>query len=189
MISNYSLFYEYSKQEDSLFIFLDELNSPFYEERKGNVSSLTRDSKFIGYRIYNIKNIVKIKRSGMIFLPNDILIEIINSFLKDQNLELLEKKESSNYVVGKIVDIGEKISVDLKDKVIICELSDRAVIDDLVVIALSGAGLNDKSIVTDEGHICSCKDLDISNDTNPFVLDEQCVVGSDFFLMEAKLYA
>ena len=93
-MKNYCLYYSYKTKGDVLFITFDGEKKATKVENKGRVTVLYHENEIIGYRISNIKDIIKIRSDGVIYLPNKEMIAVINSILKNQHLELLEQKKN-----------------------------------------------------------------------------------------------
>ena len=55
----------------------------------------------------------------------------------------------------------------------------------LVVVAMPGTMLPNEELV-ENGHVCTYKDLSISEDENVLVLEDEYEIGSDFFSMGEK---
>lgn len=159
MINNYGIF-NYHESNNQLVILFGE-NRNKEEVINKEISLLKRDDEVVGYAINNFIKYAKIKYSGIIFLPSDALIDVINSVLENNGLEPLDYKTSSGYII-KTTD-NQKI-----------------------VFAKEGTYLRDESV--SKGHVCSYEDLYIKSDdsSNILILDDDSLVGGDFFLTEAK---
>jgi len=104
---NYGLYYNKEKLGDILFVIFNSNANPNLVKKVGNCIVLYKNNEIIGYNIFNISEIVKIKSNGFIPNNNYKLIEVINSILKNNNLSILEKQKDSGIVVGEIIDIDE----------------------------------------------------------------------------------
>ena len=89
MKKQYSLFYSYKNIGDVLIVIFDNDKKPTRSERKGNVEVIYNQEDIIGYNIFDIRNIVKIKTEGLIYLPSPALISVINTILKNNKVEEL----------------------------------------------------------------------------------------------------
>lgn len=159
-MKDYSLYYSYKKRGDILIVTFNSEMKETRKENKGRVTILYNNDEIIAYHIHDLKEIIKIKGEGMIYLPNKEMIMVINSILANEGLEPLEEKEHSGYFVKEVN--GQK-----------------------VVVAIPGTTLNDGTVTKDE-HICTYKDLGISDEEEILLLDKDAEVGKDFFTMEVK---
>lgn len=159
MITNYGM-YNNHELDNTLLLIFNEEKSDSYKDL-GEVDVLYHGSELVGYRIKNFIRYAKIKYSGIIYLPNNPLIDIINSILEKYNLEKLAYKKNSGY----FTKMNE---------------------DKLMVFASEGTFLRDQSI--SKGKYCSFYDLyiKVENDKDLFVIDEHIPVGVDFFKTEVK---
>ena len=125
------------------------------------VSLLYHNETLIGYEIHNFIRYAKIKYSGIIFLPSNPLIDVINIVLTNNHLETLGYKKESGYVV--------KMNKNQR-----------------MVFAKEGTFLRDETI--SKGRYCSYHDLYIKNDNEDelLVIDEEIKEGTDFFFSEVK---
>ena len=147
-MKDYSLYYSYKNKGDVLIITFDGEKEPTRTETKGRVTILYNNSEVIGYHIRDIREIIKIKNEGMIYLPNKEMISVINSILKNAGLEPLEEKENSGYFTAEVD--GKKV------------------------------------VVKNNNHVCTYKDLGISDEEEILYLDKDIEIGKDFFTMEVK---
>ena len=147
-MKDYSLYYSYKNNGDVLIITFDGEKEATKSENRGRVTIIYNNSEIIGYQINNIKEIIKIKSEGMIYLPNKEMVEVINSILKNAKLEPLEEKENSGYFTAEVD--GKKV------------------------------------VVRNKNHICTYKDLGISEEEEILYLDKDIEIGKDFFTMEVK---
>ena len=159
MIKQYGV-YNYHETNSTLLILFDEQKHNL-KKKVGEVDILYHDDKIVGYEIANFIRYAKIKYSGIIFLPTNPLIDIINSVLRKYDLELLGYKSSSGYIT--------KMNG-----------------SELCVYAIEGTYLRDHSI--SKGKFCSYYDLDIKceDDQKVFVIDENIQPGLDFFSAEVR---
>ena len=208
-MDNYCLFYipksSLDPVNDILTIFFGGSVPVTNRLDKDNVSVLFNKEIPVGYLIKNFSKLCKIKINGMIYLPNDFLIDVINGELAKANLSLLPYKESSGFVIGKILS-KEPLrksfiyEVDLGDKKINAESTYGIKENSFVVIATVGTYLLPGRMIDSykvmqkyicEGRICSFDDLQIPSEDiySPLVIDEESEVGKDFFSMEEKVNA
>ena len=159
MIEKYGV-YNHHELDNTLLIIFSEFKSCTFKDL-GEVGVHYSNKEIVGYRLKNFIRYAKIKYSGIIYLPANPLIDIINSVLEKYNLEKLGYKKNSGY----FTKMNE---------------------DKLMVFASEGTFLRDQSI--SKGKYCSYYDLYIKteNDSELFVIDEYIPVGVDFFKTEVK---
>lgn len=206
-INNYCLYY-IPKTSDSvndvLMIYFGENKVINKRELKDDVIYLYKDNEVVGYVLTNFSSVCKIKINGTIFLPNDLLIDVINNYLSSHHInDLLEYKNHSGYYVGKIINKVDKpksfiYDVDIGNEVIKSESTFEIPTNQLVVIALDKTYLlparmiqkyetKDKEIIN--GRICTYEDLqmDVNNAYLPLLIyEDNLEVGSDFFYTKEK---
>ncbi len=104
---NYGLYYNKEKLGDILFVIFNSNDNPDFVKKVENCVVLYKNNEIIGYNIFNISEVFKIKAHG--FLPNcnKELIGIINYILKNNNLPILELQKDSGFVIGKIISFEE----------------------------------------------------------------------------------
>lgn len=159
MINNYGLF-NYHEENATLLILFSNLE---VTDTKGDkeLEVLYHQGEVVGYRIHDFIRYAKIKYSGIIFLPSNTLIDVINIVLENHHVETLSYKKESGYVV--------KMNENKR-----------------MVYAKEGTFLRDESI--SKGRYCSYHDLYITNENeNELIeIDEEIKEGVDFFQMEEK---
>ena len=192
---DYSLFYSYKNIGDVLIVIFNNEEKATRSERIGQVEVIYHDNEVIGYNIFDISKIIKIKTQGLIYLPSEELIAIINALLKNNHIEELGVQSSSGYIIGQVIDIEpyqEKkiVSVDIEKEVVKAYTKEDINKGDKVVVALLGTRLNDGRIVKliedTNAFICTEKDLQISESDTILILDNEEENGKDFFTMEKK---
>ena len=201
MKQNYSLFYSYQTLGDVLIVIFDNEHKPTSHIRKKNVEVIYYQDEVIGYNIFDIQNIIKIRNNGLIYLPSPAFIEVINTILKNAGVELLAFKEESGYVIARVKEVNKLddnkllVTLDIGDSEVHTIIKNKQLdINQLVVVAKVDTRLNDGSAVKSgnidgillNGHICSEKELSVSEEDKILVLDEDEEVGKDFFMMEEK---
>lgn len=193
MRNDYSLFYSYKGIGDVLIVIFDNDKKATSSERKGNVEIIYHDKEVIGYNIFEISKIIKIKTQGLIYLPSKELISIVNALLKNNGVEELGIQTNSGYIIGKVVDIKpyqEKkiVTININNDILKAYTKEEINLNDIVVIATLGTRLNDGRIVKQledtNAFICTEKDLQISENNTILLLDEEEDVGKDFFTIE-----
>jgi len=157
MIENYGMFNHHELDNELSLLFSDK-DITSVKDINGIIVCYN-DCNIVGYKIPNFIRYAKIKYSGIIFLPINILIDVINSLLKNADLETLSYKTSSGYIIKKID--GKK-----------------------VVYALPGTFLRNEKI--SQGHVCTYHDLyiDHPNENDTFFLEEDIDENVDFFKKE-----
>lgn len=203
---NYSLFYNLKLIGDILLIILDEEIIPNRKEKMDeDVVFIYHDDNLVGINIFNFSKLIKIKSTGLIPLPNDQFIDVINSRLKKFNFILPYKKESG-FKIGKIIELEEHpesshlhlLKVDIGSEVldIVCGASNVS-IGVVVVVATIGTTMFDGSLIKkgkllgyeSYGMCCSERELNLTNDQNKrglLILDDTYKLGEDFFQVYKK---
>lgn len=182
MEKQYSLFYSYRKLDDIFAIVFHGFGKVTSKKRVNNVEALYSDDSLCGYNIYNIKDIVKIKAKGLIYLPNKELIDLINSILVNSGFETIPYILHSGFLIGKIINSNE---VDIGGYILNIQENIHLNPNSLVVVAIPGTMLPNETLL-EEGHICTYKDLSISEEENILILEGDYEIGSDFFVMGEK---
>ena len=160
MIDHYGL-YNRHEIDDTLLILLNDLNVTDRVSR-GEVDVLLHEQEVVGYSIKNFVRYAKIKYSGIIFLPSKALVDVINTVLAKSDLEPINYKKESGYVV-KTNQNGTKM-----------------------VFAKPGTFLRDEKVSV--GKYCSYYDLYIKseNEQELVTIEDDIKEGIDFFLTEEK---
>lgn len=200
MIENYSLHYSYKNIGDVLIVVISSELECTRSERKGQIEVIYNGDKIIGYNIFNISEIIKIKNNGPIFLPDPTAMQILNNMLKNAGVEELAINETSGYYVGKVLDVIELneekkfVMVDIAHDMVNTIVKNATIeVGEKVVVATVGTRLGDGSTVKMgnmdgtllNGHICSELELSVSNNEKILKLDENEEIGKDFFVLEA----
>lgn len=172
----FSIFYSYKKVGDVLIVsFKDDIITDVYV--RGMVEVCYNKDEIITLRFNGISKIIKIHSSGLVALPNNLFIDILNNILKKEKIDIqLAYKDKSDFVIGKVIE-HNKIDIDFK----IIEIDTTSLnIGDLVVIANKDIRLATGKWTKDY-HICTYKDLHISDDESIYIIDEDCKIGTDFY--------
>lgn len=160
MISNYGLFYSFSKAQDTLeVLFSDEKITR--SSKENDVELFYANDKIVKANIYGIKKYVKIRINGLIYFPSEEFIALVNGYLGPYDI-MISTKEKSGFTIGKD---GENY----------------------VVYAEIDTVLPDRTFVK-ERKLCTFKDLSISDSNSVLIIDEGLKeedIGKDFFDMEA----
>ena len=160
MINNYGIFNNHELDNTLLVrIFDDEITD--VKKLSDEVEVLYNKEKIVGYRIVNFIRYAKIKYSGIIFLPANPLIDVINSILANHHLDRLAYKKNSGYITKRN---GDSIGV----------------------FATEGTFLRDETI--SKGRFCSYFDLYIDNDDEDSLieLNKDIRENIDFFQLEER---
>lgn len=159
MIKEYGIYNHHEYNDTLLVLFSDEEVTRC--EDLGDVELTYSNDRLTGYRIKKFIRYAKIRYSGLIFLPADPLIDVINTILKRYRLENLAYKSHSGYVTK--INEGK-----------------------VMVYATSGAFLRDESV--SRGRFCTYYDLYIQNENEHqiAVFNEEINENQDFFKMEVK---
>lgn len=179
-INNYDIFYSYKTIGDTLIV------SIFSGQKdrivtKGMVEVCYCNNEITTIRFNGISKLIKIHSNGLMPLPNELFVDILNNVLKKENLDIkLAYKTHSNYVIGRVID-NNIINIGSEN----IELHNNLNTGDLVVIALPNTRLA-TGVWTSAHHICTYIDLHINNSTDVLIIDENYKPGTDFFKMEEK---
>lgn len=158
MINHYG-FYNNHELDNTVLILFSDIKSNKEEKLDDSITLLYKDSELVGYKLSNFIRYAKIKYSGIIFLPANPLIDIVNAICEKHHLEKLGYRIESGYITKKDDNV-------------------------LRVFAISGTFLRDGSV--SKGQYCSYYDLYINDDHSLFEIEENIIEGIDFFKMEAK---
>ena len=183
MIENYSIFYSYQKARNILTIKFNDLKIN-KDVKRGNVFIFYHDDELVSYIIDGIDKIIKIHAEGLIPLPNDMMIDVINTFLKKENLEQLSYKKHSGYYVGEVKNVNGEVEVNTINNTYKFSNYFNLLDGDKVIVASPNIFLFNGEY-NKEPHLCSYKDLDIS-DNDALIVDNSLIVNEDFITLEAK---
>ena len=186
----YRLFYNHPALKDVLIIVIDPEARVLKSETHNNVVALYGENdKLVGYNIFHIDDVMKIKANGVIFVPDAKLLEVINSLLEREGLAPLPEIKDSGYRVAEVLSTEEH---PLDEKALILKLqcgektyetvSNLKGIEEgsMVVVALDGTILFDGSVY----HAAVIKN--INNDVKVLSPVELRLEGSmkDAFLLD-----
>ena len=99
----YSLFYNKDLIGDVLMIVYNQGKIPNKSIKEENIVKIYSDDELIGINIFNISSIVKIHANGLIPLPANEFVDVINTLLAQHNLDKLEYKKESGFKIGKVI--------------------------------------------------------------------------------------
>ena len=199
MIEKYSLYYAYKTIGDVLIVNIEPDLVPTSSTRNGDVVAIYNDEKLIGYNIFNFSRVVKIKMVGILYHPENVMIDIINSMLTNAGLDTLAYVKESGFVVGEVkecfmLEHDYMAMIDIKNAMVAglskVELNQGY----KVVVAKEGTTLRDGKIVKQrvgefgmtDCHICSGKDVFFDETETPLILDKDIETGIDFFKIEVE---
>ena len=200
-MKNYAIYYSYKEIGDVVIILFDNAKNATSSIRKNRVSVIYHNDEIIGYNIFDIKDIIKIKSEGMIYFPSNVLVSIINSVLQNEKLETLEYKTSSGYLIAQVDEIkgidNEKslLSLSIGNDIFHSVVKNCSLkTGDKVVIVQEGTFLNNGEMFKEtnyenikiNAHVCTGVELGITNIYGILSLDNDSVIGDDFFLLEEK---
>ena len=201
-MKDYALFYSYKGIGDVLLIIFDNSLPVTKKENIGNITVIYSEDKIIGYNIFDIKEVIRIKSKGLIYYPSEQFLNVINSMLINAKLPTLDKKDNSGYFIGEVKNISfiseEKAFVTIgggNQEFYAVVKTDKLIKGNKIVYAIVGTYLNSGDIVKEgnlEGkllnaHICTSRELGIDDDNNILVLEDENIVGTDFFSLEESL--
>ena len=199
----YRLFYNHQALKDVLIIVIDPEARVIKSETHNNVVALYgEDNKLVGYNIFHIDDVMKIKANGVIFVPDSKLLEVVNSLLEREGLTPLSEVKDSGYKVAKVLSTEEH---PLDEKALILKLqcgdktyetvSNLKGIEEgsMVVVALDGTILYDGSMyhkaiiknISNDVKVLSPVELRLEgSEKDAFLLDEDPSFkdGEDFFV-------
>lgn len=197
----YRFFYNHPATGDVLFLLLEPNRPVTRSVVKGNLTALYDGETLIGVNFFQISKTIKVKVNGMIPVPEKPMLDCINTILANASLPLLSPLASSGYQVMQVVALEEH---PVDEKALLVTLSDgsktyHTVSRDLtlsngekVVCALPGCIAYDGALIQKEVernlpievHICSEKELKISEEEKKAFRPSEEAIGSDFFLGE-----
>ena len=200
-MKNYAMFYSYKGIGDVIIIVFDNSKGPTRNEKKHRVTVIYNNDEIIGYNIKDIKEIVKIRNEGMIFFPSKALIDVLNNILINSGVPPLEYKIDSGYFIAQItnkekVDDGEYLTLDCGGQIYNCVTKSKIVnVGDKVVIAKVGTHLNNGEVIKESAinnktintHVCTGVELGLLDVSDVLILEEDAIVGKDFFSMEERV--
>lgn len=199
----YRLFYNHQALKDVLIIVIDPEARVLKSEAHHDVVALYGENdKLVGYNLFHIDDVLKIKANGAIFTPDVKLLEVINSLLEREGLSALPETKDSGYRVAKVLSTEEH---PLDEKALILKLqcgektyetvsSLKGIKEgSMVVVALDGTILYDGSVyhaaliknINNDVKVLSPIELKFEgSEKEAFLLDEDPSFkeGEDFFV-------
>lgn len=198
---DYGLYYNKKALKDTMMIVFNSESISDRYIKEDNVIKLYKNNELIGINILNFSSYMKIHCSGLIPLPIDQLVDIINNILEDHHVLKLDYKKSSGFIIGKIIEVNPHpssehlhlLKLDIKDKVldIVCG-SYNVKKDGICVVATIGTYLFNGDTVKissllgeiSYGMCCNEAEVGILNDPlkkGLLYLDDESLIGKDFF--------
>ena len=199
----YRFFYNHAALKDTLIVVIDpESRTARVEERNRIVALYDEGNKLIGLNIFHIEEVMRIKANGIIFVPDEKLLEVVNSILAKEGMEPLAPLSHSGYQVATVYEteehpLDEKSQIlKLKSGSSIFETVSRfpnVEVGSKVVVALPGTILHDGSLfrsaviknINNDVLIVSPAELRLEGSAEEaFILDDDPSFkdGDDFFL-------
>ncbi len=199
----YRLFYNHQALKVVLIIVIDPEARVLKSEAHHDVVALYGENdKLVGYNIFHIDDVLKIKANGAIFTPDAKLLGVINSLLEREGLSALPEMKDSGYRVAKVLSTEEH---PLDEKALILKLqcgektyetvsSLKGIKEgSMVVVALDGTILYDGSVyqaaviknINNDVKVLSPIELKFEgSEKEAFLLDEDPSFkeGEDFFV-------
>lgn len=186
----FSIFYNYESLGDVLILSKD-LSAEFhhYIQRHNVFALVDKNDNIYGYNIFDINKYMKIYYKGLLSYPFDGIVDVINSILKKQQFETIPYYNFSGIRVGKIVSINEKeITISfIEEEVVIFNNNLNLNKDDVILYGYHGVLLPSlRRIDVKQGEILKEKDLFIDGNDVYIKLDDDTLIGKDFYKGEIK---
>ena len=195
----YRLFYNHESVGDVLFVVLCPDRYPDRVENKGEVVALYQGDDLVGINLFDFGKTCKIKASGMIVAPEDILIDIINDKLVNAGLEKLPYCRDTGFTVGEITNLEEHpldehshiVTLKVKEKTLTTvsryqnlEIGSKIVVVTDGAMKFDGTQFKAKVVknIPIECEVCCEKDLHIGDEFKLAFIPEGKEAGQDFFL-------
>lgn len=199
----YRFFYNRAAIGDILIVVMNPEARVDHKKELGNIVALYDEKDtLVGINIFNIGEVMKIKVNGVIMIPDEKMLEIINNLLTKEGLEALPALTESGYKVALVTKVEEH---PLDEKAQILELScgddkyetvssyPNVKVGSKVVVATDGTILYDGSLfhkaiirnINNDVLVASAPELRIEGNANEaFLLDDEPSFkeGEDFFL-------
>lgn len=196
-MNNYSMYYSYKGIGDVLIVIFDNAKKATNHVRKGRVEVIYHDDEIIGYNIFDVKEIVKIKSEGKIYLPSPQLIMVVNTILKNAGVPVLEEIKHSGYWTAEVVEINNGIAtLSLGEETVygLIEKDKLNVSDKVVILKAESQMSNGQNVCTSNkngtiinAYICTNKEVGIKEEGDEILLlDKDEEIGKDFFSTGGK---
>ena len=191
------MYYSYKGIGDVLIIIFDNAKNSTKHLRKGRVEVIYHDDEIIGYNIFDVKEIIKIKSEGKIYLPSPQLIMVVNTILKNAGVPVLDEIKHSGYYTAEVVEISNGIATLSLGEEKVFSLLEKGKLNmgDKVVILKAGSQMsNGQNVCTSSkngtiinAYICTNKEVGIKEEGDEILLlDKDEEIGKDFFSTGGK---
>ena len=199
----YRFFYNHQALGDVLIVVINPEARVDHKKELGNVVALYDERDVLtGINIFNIDEVMKIKANGVIMVPSEKMLMIINNIITKEGLEPLPVLSYSGYKVAEVT-LTEEHPLDEKAQILtlMCGEEKLETVSSFpnikagskVVVATDGTILYDGTIfhkavirnINNDVLVVSAPELRIEgNENEAFLLDEEpsFVSGEDFFL-------
>ena len=199
MIGKFSLYYAFKTIGDVLIVNIEPDEFPTSYKKVNNVVAIYNNDKLIGYNIFNISDVIKIKMVGILYHPENIFIDIINSMLTNAGFDTLSYVSNSGFAIGEVkecfqLEKGFMAIINIGDSMVSGLSKDEIAIGSKIVVAKVGTTLRNGKLVKEkignfgiaDCYICSGKDVFYDETETVLILDEDIENGTDFFKTEVK---
>lgn len=201
----YGIFHHLATLGDVLLIKISDQIAT-HSVTNDRVVALYAGDELVGYNIFRISEVIKIKSNGLIVLPGNALIDVINSLLTASGFTALPYLENSGFVIGEVLTVEEHpesdhlhlTTVNVGNEVldIVCGAANVRAGQKVVVATIGTMMFDGTSIVPSKllgypssGMICSAFELHLDPEhklKGILVLEDDAVVGTDFFKVRKK---
>lgn len=113
----YRMFYNFDAFGDTLLILIHPEKKPDRVEDKNGVTALYLGDELLGYNIFDLSRVLKLKAKGIIFTPGVELVTLVNQLLTAAGFPVLEELTDSGFHVFKVTKIEEH-PLDEKAKIV-----------------------------------------------------------------------
>lgn len=199
MIEKFSLYYALKTIGDVLIVNIEPDEFPTSYKKVNNVVAIYNGDKLIGYNIFNISEVIKIKMVGILYHPENIFIDIINSMLKNSGFDTLSYVAHSGFVIGEVkecfpLEKGYMAMINIGNSMVSGLAKGEIPVGSKVVVARVGTTLRNGKLVKEkvgnfgiaDCYICSGKDVFYDETESTLILEEDIENGIDFFKTEVK---
>ncbi len=199
----YRFFYNHKSLGDVLIIVINPEARVASKKELGNVVALYGEKdELVGINIFHIDDVMKIKANGVIMVPSEKMLMIINNIITKEGLEPLPALTYSGYKVAEVT-LTEEHPLDEKALILTLKCGEEKLetvssfqnikVGSKVVVATDGTILYDGSVfhkavirnINNDVLVVSAPELRIEgSEKEAFLLDEEpsFISGEDFFL-------
>ncbi|QCT75891.1 YtpR family tRNA-binding protein [Macrococcoides canis] len=185
---------------DYLFITLEPVDGPFIYETNGDIISIKKDGRVVGYNVKGVQSL-NLDVKGEVKLTES-LVDELNALLKEKGLDTtLEVDLSPKFVVGYVESCEKhpdadklnitKVDVGTEKLQIVCGAKNiaqgqKVVVAKVGAVMPSGMMIKDAELrgVPSKGMICSERELGLTDSEEKkgiLVLEDHYTIGEDFF--------